>query len=86
MMSYPRTKKRPKIHPIHEDGDRDCIENYRQILILPSISKILKKHINTQLVNYLESKKKYQVISLAFIVDNQAMSLLAILPILLLRT
>lgn len=54
---FPRDLKRSQIRPIHKGGDRGRIENYRPISILPSLSKIFEKIINSRLVNYLESKK-----------------------------
>ncbi|KAG7310313.1 hypothetical protein JYU34_003072 [Plutella xylostella] len=52
---FPRCLKKSIIHPIHKSGDRDRVENYRPISILPSISKLLERIINTRLINYLES-------------------------------
>lgn len=53
---FSKELKRSQIVPIHKGGDRDSIENYNPISILPSLSKILEKIINKLLVNYLESK------------------------------
>lgn len=52
---FPRLLKRSLIIPIHKKGDRDCVNNYRPISILPSISKILERVMNTRLTKYLES-------------------------------
>lgn len=38
-----------------KSGDRGQINNYRPILILPTLSKILEKLLNSTLVNYLEN-------------------------------
>lgn len=51
---FPRDLKVSKVLPIHKGGDRDRVNNYRPISILPSLSKILEKIINKRLVNYLE--------------------------------
>lgn len=53
---FPKIYKKSRVHPIHKSGDRDCVNNYRPISILPTLSKILERIINKQLVNYLESK------------------------------
>lgn len=53
--TFPNCLKKSVIHPIHKTGDRDRVNNYRPISILPSISKILEKIINIRLINYLEN-------------------------------
>lgn len=55
--SFPNCLKKSIIHPIYKTGDRDCVGNYRPISILPSISKILEKIINSRLIDYLENNK-----------------------------
>lgn len=42
------------IHPIYKNGDRDCVNNYRPISVLPAISKIFEKILNSRLLKYLE--------------------------------
>lgn len=51
---FPDAFKKSLIHPIFKSGSRDRVVSYRPISILPSISKILEKIINTRLTNYLE--------------------------------
>lgn len=53
---FPFEFKLAEIIPIHKSGDRDCVNNYRPISILPTTSKIIEKLLNKRLVNYLESK------------------------------
>lgn len=53
---FPDSLKKSVICPIHKSGDRSRIINYRPISILPAISKLLERIINTRLVGYLESK------------------------------
>lgn len=53
---FPYALKRSQISPIHKGGDRNHILNYRPISILPSISKLLEKIINSRLIKYLEDK------------------------------
>lgn len=52
---FPRAFKTALIKPIHKSGDGDCVNNYRPISVLPSISKILEKIINKRLKHFLES-------------------------------
>lgn len=54
---FPSAFKKASIHPIHKHGDRDRVNNYRPISILPALSKILEKIVNKRLVQYLESKE-----------------------------
>lgn len=51
---FPEFLKKAVVIPIFKSGNKDLISNYRPISILPSISKVLEKIINTRLVNYLE--------------------------------
>lgn len=60
---FPSSLKKSVVIPIYKEGDRDLINNYRPISLLPSLSKILEKLLNNRLTQYLE---KYQIIS-----DNQ---------------
>lgn len=53
---FPTPLKKSIIVPVHKGGDRDDVSNYRPISILPSLSKILEKLINTRLIGYLETK------------------------------
>lgn len=51
---FPTALKKSRIHPIHKAGDRDCVNNYRPISILSSLSKVLERLINKRLVKFLE--------------------------------
>lgn len=51
---FPDILKIALIHPIHKAGERDRVNNYRPISVLPSLSKILEKIMNNRLKNYLE--------------------------------
>ncbi|CAB3236263.1 unnamed protein product [Arctia plantaginis] len=51
---FPDSLKKAVVCPIFKAGDRNRVENYRPISILPSISKILERIINVRLVKYLE--------------------------------
>ena len=39
--------------PLHKGGVRNDINNYRPISILPTLSKILKKHVANSLLKFL---------------------------------
>lgn len=58
---FPYSLKRSEVCPIYKNGDRSRINNYRPISILPAISKILEKIINTRLVKYLEKNNLLSV-------------------------
>lgn len=54
---FPNALKKSILVPIHKAGDTDCVNNYRPISILTSLSKIFERIINSRLIKYLESKK-----------------------------
>jgi hypothetical protein len=49
---FPAPLKQSIITPIYKNGDRDDVNNYRPISVLPAISKILEKLLNNRLLNY----------------------------------
>lgn len=57
---FPEALKKSIVIPIHKAGNRDSVNNYRPISLLPTLSKILEKVINKRLLEYLE---KYQLLS-----------------------
>ena len=40
------------VNPLHKSGDKSSYDNYRPISILPVISKIMEKAVNTQLIEF----------------------------------
>ena len=61
--TVPATWKIAIIIPIYKSGSYDQPENYRPISVLPVLSKLLKKSIHRQLMNFLEDENlisKYQ--------------------------
>ena len=56
---FPDKLKIAKVFPIFKNGDKTDPSNYRPISILPTISKIFEKHVNTHLMRYLN---KYTLI------------------------
>ena len=53
----PNVAKLAKIIPIYKAKDKKNISNYRPISLLPVISKILEKVVNTNLYTFLEKNK-----------------------------
>ena len=43
------------VNPLHKSCDRENCDNYRPISILPVISKIMEKAVNSQLIEYLQT-------------------------------
>ena len=42
-----------RVTPLHRDGVYDCRDNYRPISVLSVLSKLLKKHVASHLMNYM---------------------------------
>ena len=53
---FPSVFKVGKVTPIYKKDNKECIENYRPVSILPIFGKIFEKIIYTRLYNYLTSK------------------------------
>ena len=51
---FPAEFKLAEIIPIHKNGCRDRVTNFRPISILTSFSKILERCINTRIITFLE--------------------------------
>ena len=54
---FPSQLKQAKIFPIFKGGSKSDPSNYRPISILPKISKIFERHVNTHLMGYLNKYK-----------------------------
>ena len=54
---FPKQWKLARVSPIFKGGDIDKAVNYRPISVLPILSKLFEKHLNTHLQNYLESNQ-----------------------------
>ena len=50
--NFPNCLKKAGILPLFKKGDRNNISNYRPISILPTLSKIIEKCIETRLLHY----------------------------------
>lgn len=51
---FPKALKKSIVHPIHKAGDRSCVDNYRPISILTTLSKVYERIVNLRLIKYLE--------------------------------
>lgn len=51
---FPKSFKKAVVHPIFKNGNRDSVNNYRPISVLPALSKILEKVLNTRLRLFLK--------------------------------
>ena len=50
---FPEKWKIAQLTPLHKEGVRNYINNYRPISILPTLSKILEKHVANSLLKFL---------------------------------
>jgi hypothetical protein len=57
---FPGPLKQSIVTPVYKSGERDDVNNYRPISVLPAISKIIEKLINNRLIAYLN---KFNIIS-----------------------
>ena len=55
--TFPDKSKAGKVRPLYKNGPKDNTNNYRPILILPVVSKMLEKHVPDSLMTYLTSHK-----------------------------
>ncbi len=49
----PDVWKRASKVPLHQNGDRHCVSNYRPISLTSVISKVLERIVRSQLLDYL---------------------------------
>ena len=52
---FPDALKIAKVKPLYKKGDNFCLNNYRPISFLPTISKIFERVMFTQLYSYLNA-------------------------------
>ena len=50
---FPQRWKTAKVTPLHKNGDRSDVNNYRPISVLPVVSKIVERHVHDSLCKYL---------------------------------
>ena len=51
--TVPKSWKRANVTPVHKKGDKDHVNNYRPISLLPTVSKILEKIVFKHVYNHL---------------------------------
>ncbi len=56
---FPSKMKEARVFPIHKGGSKTDPSNYRPISVLPTVSKIIERHVNNHLVGFLN---KYDLI------------------------
>ena len=54
---FPDKLKLAKVIPLYKKGDPTITDNYRPIFLLPTLSKVLKKHVFNQLFTYFSDKE-----------------------------
>ena len=54
---FPNELKEANVIPVHKKGDKQIIENYKPVLLLPICGKIFEKIIFNSLSEYLEDNK-----------------------------
>ena len=54
---FPNEWKCAKVFPIHKQGKRNCVDNYRPISIIPAVAKVFERLIYDQVFQYITEKK-----------------------------
>ena len=52
---YPDSLKFAKVAPVYKGGDKDNLDNYRPISVLPTVARVFEKLIHEQMIKYFES-------------------------------
>ena len=55
--SFPNDLKTGKVSPAHNSGDRDDLNNYRPISVLPTIARVFERLLYNQMYTYLTDNK-----------------------------
>ena len=66
---FPCAWKNEKVNPIFKNGEKDNVNNYRPISILPTLSKIIEKWIEKKLTFYLDE----HTLKLTFYLDEHTL-------------
>lgn len=56
---FPEKLRRAKILPVFKSGQKDSLNNFRPISILPAISKVFEEAIKRRLLGYFENKRLF---------------------------
>ena len=54
---YPSTWKKANVIPIHKKDDKQCVNNYRPVSLLPVFGKIFEKQIFNETYSFLDREK-----------------------------
>ena len=54
---FPEQRKTAKVVPIHKNGSKYDVANYRPISLLPTISKIFEKTMHYRIINFMEANE-----------------------------
>ena len=54
---YPSTWKKANVIPVHKQGDKQYVNNYRPVSLLPEFGKIFEKLIFNEIYSFLEREK-----------------------------
>ena len=54
---FPADLKVSKVSPAHKSGDRDDLNNYRPITVLPTIARVFERLLYDQMYTYLAENK-----------------------------
>ena len=52
---YPDSLKCAKVAPVFKGGDKDNLDNYRPMSVLPAVARVFEKLIYKQMIKYFES-------------------------------
>ena len=62
---FPEKMKLAKITPLFKENDKQVVNNYRPISLLPQFSKIMEKLFSKRLDNFIEKNKVLKTVSMA---------------------
>ena len=54
---FPDDLKIGKVSPVHKSGNRDDLNNYRPITVLPKIARVFERLLYDQMYTYLDENK-----------------------------
>jgi len=55
--AFPTSWKIASVIPVHKTGSQTVVQNYRTIVLLPSLSKVFEKLLHKHVYNYREYHK-----------------------------
>lgn len=64
--TFPSCLKKAVVTPVFKKGDKNTVDNYRPISLLPIISKIFEKVISKQIINFFETNSLFSKCQFGF--------------------